>query len=191
MTKNETTSAIIDSLLKFMAVGGLITTTVLAPNAIQALDKPLKAYFNKLDKRSRDREYQRCLRYMKRQGLITYTAYDYEHGIQLTETGEKRAKKADLEVLAIPKPPKWDGKWRIVMFDIPEKYKTPRDYLSRKLKQLGMIQLQKSVWVYPFTCREEVEVVALTYGVSHFVTYIETGHIDSQQKLKERFSFKF
>jgi DNA-binding transcriptional regulator PaaX len=38
---------------------------------------------------------------------------------------------------------KWDEKWRIVAFDIPEKFKTGRDALRRKLKEVGFHELQK------------------------------------------------
>lgn len=191
MARNETTSAIIDGMLKLIAVGGLVATIIVAPNAVQALDKPLSLYFRKLDKRAREREYRRYLQYMKRQGLIKYRSIDYEHGIELTVAGKKRAERANFEALNIPALKNWDKKWRIVFFDIPEKYKTSRDYLSRKLRAMGLVQLQRSVWVYPFPCLEEVEIVTRHYGVSNFISYIETEHINSQQKLKERFRFKF
>src|SRR3990167_5120420 len=101
MTPNKETSATVDALLKFLAFGGLLTITVLAPNAVQALDKPIGLLTKKLDERERQREYQRYLRYMKRQGLIKYNTMDYEHGITLTSKGEKRAEKARLNDLQI------------------------------------------------------------------------------------------
>ena len=191
MARNDTTSAIIDGLLQVLIVGGLLATTLAAPNAVQALDKPLACYFRGLDKRTREREYRRVLRYMKRQGLIKYGSEDYEHGIQITKTGIKRAEQADLDRMNIARPKSWDKKWRIVFFDIPETNKQARDHLTRKLKELGFRQLQKSVWIHPFPCRDEVAAVTHQYGVSRFVTYIETIFIDSQDKLKARFPFKF
>ncbi len=41
----------------------------------------------------------------------------------------------------------WDGKWRIVMFDIPETNKKTRDILRSRLKVWEFQQLQKSVWI--------------------------------------------
>lgn len=191
MARNDTTSAIIDSLLQVLIVGGLLATTLAAPNAIQALDKPLTRYFKVLDKRTREREYRRVLRYMKKQGLIKYSTEDYEHGIQITKAGIKRAKQADLDRMNIVRPKSWDEKWRIVFFDIPETDKQARDHFTGKLKALGFRKLQRSVWVHPFPCRDEIATVTHQYDVSRFVTYIETSFIDSQEKLKVRFPFKF
>lgn len=190
MARNDTTSAIIDGLLQILIVGGLLATTLAAPNAVQALDKPLARYFKGLDKRTREREYRRVLRYMKKQGLIKYKTEDYEHGILITEAGKQRAEKAELDSLSIAHPKKWDQKWRIVFFDIPETDKQARDHLTGKLKELEFRQLQRSVWVHPFPCRDEIATVVHQYGVSHFVTYVETAFIDSQDKLKARFPFK-
>ncbi len=191
MARNDTTSAIIDGLLNILIAGGLVATTLAAPNALQALDKPLNRYFKKMDKRAREREYRRLLRYMKQQGLIKYRTEDYEHGIQITEAGKSRAEKAELGALFIAQPKKWDQKWQIVFFDIPEINKQARDRLVGKLKELGFRQLQRSVWVFPYPCREEIAIVTHQYGISRFVTYIETSFIDSEEKLKARFPFKF
>lgn len=191
MARNETTSAIIDSLLKFLLIGGLLSTAVFTPNAVQALDKPLQRYYKKLDYRQKNREYRRYLAYMRRQGLISFTAEDYEHGIQITKKGRRRAKRYNFDVLALANGKKWDGRWRIILFDIPENKKYSRDRLSRTLKRLGMVRLQKSVWVYPFECREEIESLTDYLKVNKYTSYLEAGYIEGQAKLKKRFRFDF
>lgn len=188
MARNKVTSVMVDGLLRFLATGGLLTTAALAPNALQLWDKPARRFFAKLDKQAQQREYQRLLRHMRRQGLIVNSPANYEHGLRMTQAGKARAERADLEHLAIPAPPKWDAQWRIVFFDIPETKKVHRDYFSHRLRLLGFQQLQRSVWVHPFACREQVEAAATAYGVARYVTYIETGYIDAPEKLRERFT---
>ena len=185
MSNNGTTAAMIDGLLRFTVTSGAIATTLVIPNAIQVLDKPLKRYLNRLDNRARERELRRVVTYMKKQGLVKGS---YENGLIVTENGKKRAVKADFEQLTIKQPKIWDKKWRLVLFDIPEQHKRGRDYLTTKLKVLGFQQLQQSVWVYPFPCRSEIETVSIAFVVSRYVTYIETAHIDHQDKLIARFS---
>lgn len=191
MSRNQTSSAIIDGLLKFIAAGGILTVAVFAPNALQALDKPLEQYLKRMDEKDRQRKYRRYLSYMKQRGLIKYKTNDYEHGIQITPAGRQRAKKLNINYLSITIPKKWDRKWRIVLFDIPETKRTARNNLILKLKELGFTQLQRSVWVHPFHCRQEVETISITYGLAKYITYLETDHIDSQDKLKKRFRYKF
>lgn len=59
---------------------------------------------------------------------------------KLTEKGKDKA------ILMVDNQKDWDGKWRIVLFDIPEQKRTIRMLLRKKLKEWGFIQWQKSVW---------------------------------------------
>lgn len=188
MSRNDTTSAMIDGLLKFLATGGLLGTAVLAPNAVRLWDKPARQLFKKLDNRAQEREYRRLVSYMKQRRLIKYDSDDYEHGLVLTAKGRQRAEHTDIHRLSIPTPAVWDGNWRIVLFDIPEKHKVQRNLLSRILRRIGCEQLQRSVWIYPFPFREQLQSVAVTYELEKYVTYMETNYIDAEDKLIERFT---
>ena len=59
--------------------------------------------------------------------------------------------------MKIRKPAKWDGKWRIVVFDIPENLRSIRQALREHLCRLQFYQLQKSVFVLPYECGDEIE----------------------------------
>lgn len=50
---------------------------------------------------------------------------------------------------------KWDGKFRVVIFDIEEVNKRRRDFLRGKLKELGFGMWQRSVWVSPLPIEKE------------------------------------
>jgi len=189
MGRSDTTSAVVDKILGLLAGGTLIATALLAPNAIQALDKPLKRYFDKLDERARGREYKRLLVYMKGQNLVKFSTGGYEHGIKLTQKGRSRVDRVNFASLEISKPKIWDKTWRIIFFDIPESNKNNRDQFSKKIKALGFVRLQRSVWVHAFPCQHEIGLVANHYNVEPYVTYIETGHIENETKLKTKFSF--
>lgn len=184
MAKRGEISETVDNLLKIAMAGGVLSVGLFAPNALQALDKPMKLYFRKMDARQREREIRRALTYMRSQKLVTGS---YEHGLQITKRGKARLEKSNLDNIKIAVPKKWDKKWRLVFFDIPEEKKTGRDALTRKLKELGFRQLQKSAWIYPYPCRQEIETVCTQYQVDEYITYIETSYIDKQQKLKKLF----
>lgn len=51
---------------------------------------------------------------------------------------------------------KWDGYFMVAVFDIPEKERTNRDNLRRKLKSLGFGMLQKSVWISPYHFEDDM-----------------------------------
>jgi hypothetical protein len=185
MPKRGEITDIVDGLLKFSLSSGTITLGLVAPGSLHALERPLQNYFKRIDERKREREFQRALRYMKNKGLVKGS---YEHGLQITEKGRERLEKTKIDNLKINKPEKWDKRWRIILFDIPEPKKQSRDALSSKLKDIGFSLLQKSVWVYPFECRQEVEQLSVVLEVDKFVTYIETSYIDKQALLERKFN---
>jgi DNA-binding transcriptional regulator PaaX len=87
----------------------------------------------------------------------------------------------------INKPQKWDGKWRMVMFDLPVRFSKARNALRFKLKQLGFIQFQKSVWIYPYSCKEEIAFVSDYYRVGRYVELLEISSINNDLKFKKHF----
>lgn len=184
MARSDQTSAIIDGLMQVVVMSGTLSVAAITPNLLQVLDKPLQHYLRSMDARQRERELRRLTAYMLRQGLITE---EYQHGIVLTSRGKKRLYKRELETNHINRPQKWDHSWRLIMFDIPADNNSARAKFTRQLRKLGLQPLQQSVWVHPYPCRDAVTLVAETYGISRYVTYIETKHIDQDQYLKQRF----
>lgn len=105
----------------------------------------------------------------------------------LTEAGRKRVLAYHLEKLAIKKPPVWNGSWHIVVFDIPERMKPARNALGERMKALGLLPFQKSVWIYPYKCHDEIDFIAEVFGVGKYVHYIVTKSITNDELLRQRF----
>ena len=112
-----------------------------------------------------------------RDGTTTFT---------LSVEGKETALTYNLENMLISKHV-WDKKWRIVIFDIPEKLKKVRESLRYHLKRLGFRELQHSVFVLPFKCRNEIEYIVEFYNARRFVRYIEAQYIDNELDLKNKF----
>ncbi|MEK9196257.1 MAG: hypothetical protein AAB914_02705 [Patescibacteria group bacterium] len=184
MKDNQKTSQILDHVLKFVITTSALGSAVLAPNIVVAIDKPLQKYYKNFDKRQREREAKRIIYYMKSQG---YLVGEYEHGITITHKGKLRQATNNFGNLKIGTVHKWDKKWRIVMYDIPEKQGSGRRALTGKLRSLGFFQLQKSAWIHPLPCPEIVEEICSAYGVNKYVSYIEASHIDNDIVLIKRF----
>lgn len=110
--------------------------------------------------------------------------------VRITKKGESKLKSFSIDILEIKKPKKWDGKWRVVMFDLPIKYKKVRDSFRFKLKQIGFIQLQKSVWVYPYPCTDELLFIADYYKVEKYIEILIVEEILNDKKLLNIFSLR-
>ena len=90
--------------------------------------------------------------------------------------------------LEIKRPKRWDGKWRIVIFDISQLKKFYRELFRGKLKELGFYPLQKSVWIHPFECRDEIEVLREFFGLTQDeVRLVVAENIEKDDWLREIF----
>lgn len=112
---------------------------------------------------------------------------DGSYTLTLNEDGRKRALTYNLENMHIPEPVKWDGNWRVVLFDIPEDKRSERDSLRTRLLNLGFFELQRSVLVHPFECYDEIEFLIELGDVRPYVRFIRAHHIDNEPHLRKFF----
>lgn len=106
----------------------------------------------------------------------------------LSHHGKQKALRYHIDEMKIQPMKHWDKKWRIVIFDIPEPRKKARDALARTLKNMGFYTLQKSVFVHPFECEDEVDFVIEFFNLRPFVRIILAEHIDNELHLKKYFN---
>jgi hypothetical protein len=106
----------------------------------------------------------------------------------LTLAGWRRVQRHRIRNMTIPRPERWDGRWRLVMFDIPERFKVGRNAVTIELKRLGMFQLQRSVWVYPFDCQDQIGMLSQLYGVDQFMVYMVVDFTNADAELRSHFS---
>jgi len=107
--------------------------------------------------------------------------------VRLTSAGKQKLKSYQLDNLRIVKPSRWDGKYRVIIFDIKEWKRSTRDKLRRWFAQLGLVRLQNSVWVYPYDCQEIITLLKANYHIGNEVLYMEVTHIENDRWLKKVF----
>lgn len=105
----------------------------------------------------------------------------------LNDAGKKRVLRYTIEDMKITKPKTWDKKWRIVLFDIPETMKDARNILRERLRLLDFRELQKSVFVFPYECRDEIDFLIEFYGIRRYVRQMIVQSIDNELHLKKKF----
>lgn len=107
--------------------------------------------------------------------------------IVLTKEGQNKALKFKLDEMEIKKPAKWDGEWRIVIFDIPERFKKAREALRIKLKELGFLELQKSVLVLPYECEDEIDFIVEVFLIRPFVKFVRAKSFTNEEQVRLKF----
>ena len=136
------------------------------------------------------RDISRTLWQLRRTKLLEFREEGERVKIVLTESGRKRVLSYQLDEMVIKEPKRWDGNWHIVVFDIPEKKKSARNALAEKMKDLGLVLFQKSVWIYPYNCQDEVDSVAEIFEVGKYVHYIITRSITYDRLLRGKFGLR-
>lgn len=105
----------------------------------------------------------------------------------LTTEGKRWILKYTLAELTIPKPAKWDGRWRIVMYDVAGHQASLRNIFRASLKRMGFINLQESVWLYPYPCEKEIHFLRDFCGMGENVIYIIAHKIENDGKYRKQF----
>ena len=168
-------------ILKGLAMGGFIVMCLAMPNLVQVVD-----LFKPGNSRDRYRVRQ-AIRGLQKKNMVRIRNRNGHEVMEITTEGKKKVLDYDFDEMKLNVRQKWDGKWRLVMFDIPETRKGSRNIVSSKIKEIGMYPIQKSVFIFPHSCRDEIDFVGEVTGVRKNIIYIEATHIDGDEKAREHF----
>ncbi|MDO8548185.1 MAG: hypothetical protein Q7R71_00735 [bacterium] len=109
--------------------------------------------------------------------------------IELTSKGKQQASKLEAaQHIRISKPATWDGKWRMVIFDIWERRRVVRDKLRRALARAGFLKIQNSVWIYPYDCEELVAFLRTDLHLGKSILYIIADGIEHDERYQAHFN---
>lgn len=134
--------------------------------------------------------YHTALGRLERTGYISKKGSRENTIYRLTKKGEKEAFFAFINLESRTKPTKkqkWDGKWRIIFFDIPEKKRGYRDYLRTLLKAIGFREFQKSIWIYPYQIPEFFREVLFEENIKQYTRFITTNEVEYDRDLRKMF----
>jgi len=122
--------------------------------------------------------------YLAKFGYIESVFEGRQRIYQITKKGVNHLAEEDFK----PKfPDHWDGFWVILIFDIPEKLKIIRNYLRRKITHYGFIQVQKSVYVFPFECEQDILSLIEELKINKYVTLIRSSVLQGEKIFAEKF----
>ena len=176
-----------DTLLGIAVAGGIMVLAALSPHFLSFV---AKTYYKETDpKRIRLRALR--LKDLERRKLISFKELgDARVRIELTKNGERLKREYDLDVMELKVPKKWDGFWRVVIYDIPLSQRKASNAFREKISQMGLFQLQRSVWVSPYECLEELEFLASVFeiDVDRCICYFKTKDIPREKELRRHFN---
>ncbi len=170
------------AIIGTLAVAGILAVGALAPNVIGAFGR--MGLINPDQKRQ---GIKKSLTRLIERGYIVMEEQGGKRRIRLTPKGEKYATLIGGGRIGPKKPKRWDGKWRVLVFDIPEYRRTMRDRIRKTLVGLGFHRLQDSVWVYPYDCEDLITLLKADFHIGKDVLYVVADAIEYDAPLKKHF----
>lgn len=173
------------AILSTIKASALIGVFLMAPNLPSALVKTGIIPSSPSDASAVGRARRRLID----QGLLTKK----ENRFRLTARGEAalsllQARYEDTTSKAKRK--QWDGRWRVLIFDVPEYRKSVRDKIRRTLIGVGFVRLQDSVWVYPYDCEDLIMLLKADFRIGRDVLYMIVDELEGDHRLRKEFGLK-
>lgn len=178
----------VKEVLKLVGMGAFLAASLVIPN----LPLALKPFLNNQEeyeawKRFNIPYLKRTLKRLEKQKLVEF---DEEKGIQvvkITDGGRRRILKYAIDELAIEKPRSWDGRWRLVSYDIPARLKSLRRTFQEYLRSWGFYPLHESVYLHAYPCGKQIEFLREYLGVGEYIRIFLVAQIENDRLFREFF----
>src|SRR3989338_4013191 len=171
------------TVLAAIGITGILAVAMVAPNTFQALPHIMGKQRYKLAFQTKT-----PLGRLVVKGHIRFVSKNGKKYAEITEAGRRALilEEARAARLASTKR-RWDGRYRMVVFDIPEKRRGVRERLRRLMHEFGFLQLQKSIWVSPYDCEELIALVKAELRIGKDVLYVIADTIENDGWIKRHF----
>ena len=167
-----------------LLVGGVGLSLSRSPNQYFRVLKEVSKEWKKINKK----QLEKAIASLYRSKLIREKENsDGSLTMILTDKGKQKAITFNIDNMEIKKPKKWDKKWRLVLFDIPEKHKKAREALRETLRKLGFYEYQKSVLIHPYECQKEINFVIEYFNIRPYVRMLTADVLDNDIHLRKIF----
>ena len=128
---------------------------------------------------------------LSRKGLVAFVIKDGRKFARLTPAGSQRLKlEQEKAVLLLQRKKRWDKRWRVIIFDIPERRRGVRSRLRAIMQECGFVRLQDSVWVYPHDCEDLTVLMKAELKTGSSILYMVVEKIENDGWLKKHFSIE-
>ncbi len=179
----------IKDILMLLGVGTFLAASIIMPG----LPMAIKPFLDEKRRKEKNEWKQfntwrlkQVLKRMYDQKLIEVVETNGEHIVKVSENGKRKLLRFDINDIELNQK-NWDGKWRIIIYDIYTSKKQERELFRKTLKRLKFLKLQKSVYLTPFKCHNEIEYLRQVCNIGQEVLILTASGIENESAYKEYF----
>lgn len=179
----------IKDILQLLGIGVLLTVGIALPGVGMVANEVMKAQRRKRWLESQ-KEWDKfntwrlhwVLKRMNSQKLVTIS----DDGIvRISQKGKERLLQYNIAAMQLKE--KIDGLWRLIVYDVANLKGQKRRIFQRMLKQLKFLQIQRSVYLTPFICDDEIEYLRQLFDLRDEVVLLKVSRIENEQGYKRYF----
>lgn len=163
-------------VIKLIGLGTLVVASLALPN--------LPVAIRSIEKIRGNKGLQKFMENLKNKNII----YLGDEKIRLTKKGKKLLQNIQISEIQIKKTKEWDGIWWLVSYDVPKSHNKSRDDFRFYLKRLNFRQIQASLWVFPYECKEEIAIIAKYLSINPFIIVMATDSLPNQEEMEEYYN---
>ena len=147
--------------------GAVLNQITKPPTMANWLPGPKDPTFNKYRRQNGEKSFAKLIYYLKTNNYIKVKSLEGKKAIILTKEGLSKALRASF--VMEEKRKRKDGKWIMLIFDMPSKNKKARTLMRSILCNLGYRMFQQSVWITPYDVSEKTESLLQFYSLDRYV----------------------
>jgi hypothetical protein len=169
------------AVLAVVAVTGFIAVAAIAGNALQLLEYlPNEKYNLKYRMKS-------VAGRLVAKKYAVWVERDGKKFLRITSAGRKAFAFEQEKIALKNQKKKWDGRWRMIVFDVPERRRRIRNRLRVVMSEIGFVRLQNSVWVYPYDCEDFIAMLKAELKIGKAVLYAIADTIEHDRDIRAHF----
>lgn len=175
-------------ILKLIGTGAFLAASIAVPNLPRIL-KPFLKDENEFEvwKRFNVPYLKRILQRLEKEKFVEIKEDKNYQVVEITDRGRRRILKCVLDELTIEKPKVWDGKWRLISYDIPRKYSRLRKIFREYLRTWGFFPLHESVFLHAYPCGKQIEFLREYLGIGKYVRFFSVSRIENDKPFRDFF----
>lgn len=185
----ESRYARVKEVLALLGQGAILGAAILAPKATTALAPSVRESPDWEQWKHYNVSYlRRTLRRLEQQKDVEVAEEKGQSVIKLTSGGKRKILRYNIEGMSVPRPKQWDRQWRLVLYDVPVAKHSLGEMVRQALRTIGFYPIQKSVYLFPYPCFEQIEFLREYYGLGNSLQYMLVKEIEHDDAYKTYFA---
>ena len=180
-------------VLMLLGAGAFLAASIIFPGLPMAA-KPFIDVVKEADRNKRQKEWEkfnlwRLRQVIKRMQSSKLVEVKEEKGvpiIKITHKGKQKLLRYKIDDMELDQS-NWDGKWRLIIYDVASTKRANSEIFRTMLTKLRFLKLQKSVYLTPFKCEDEIEYLRLLFGIGTEVQILKIGSLENETAYRRYF----